>query len=81
MSWNEVCADAFAHFRDIEPADLVNALRHRFDVERISKYFRSQDYSFSGSALTILPNNSILIEFASLQAPLCANVDETSALD
>lgn len=68
MSWNDVCADAFTRFPEIDPIDLANALRHRFDAESISKHFRSQDYSFSGSALTVQSNNSILIEFASLQS-------------
>jgi prolyl-tRNA editing enzyme YbaK/EbsC (Cys-tRNA(Pro) deacylase)/SAM-dependent methyltransferase len=52
----------------LDPTDLVNALHHRFDVEHISKYFKSNEYSFSGATLKISPQNSILIEFASLQA-------------
>lgn len=68
MSWHELCRDAFAEFKGIEPADLVAALRHRFDIEHISKYFRSTEYSFTGTALNIKPSNSILIEFTTLQS-------------
>jgi prolyl-tRNA editing enzyme YbaK/EbsC (Cys-tRNA(Pro) deacylase)/SAM-dependent methyltransferase len=68
MTWRDISRDAFTHFRDIEPADLVAALHHRFDVERISKYLRSVPYSFEGAVLNISPDNSILIEFATLQS-------------
>lgn len=68
MSWDETLREAFVHFSEIDPVDLVSALRHRFDVEHISQFFRSDDYSFSGTVLEIKPNNSILIEFASLKA-------------
>ncbi len=68
MSWDEILRDAFARFSEIDPVDLVGALRHRFDVEHISRYFRSDPYAFSGAVLEISANNSILIEFASLQS-------------
>ncbi|MGI8426386.1 MAG: YbaK/EbsC family protein [Actinomycetota bacterium] len=68
MPWNDTCPDAFSHFRDIDPANLVGALRHRFDVEHISRYFRSDEYSFSDIALDVKADNSILIEFATLQS-------------
>jgi prolyl-tRNA editing enzyme YbaK/EbsC (Cys-tRNA(Pro) deacylase)/ubiquinone/menaquinone biosynthesis C-methylase UbiE len=68
MTWNEICKEALANFPNIDPCDLVAGLKHRFHIEHISKYFRSSDYSFSGGSLNIDPNNSILIEFASLQA-------------
>lgn len=68
MSWQDVSLEAYARFTEIEAADLVAALRYRFDAEHISKYFNSTDYSFDGTELTIRAENSILIEFSTLQA-------------
>jgi SAM-dependent methyltransferase len=69
MLWNEICRDAFSHFPEIDPADLVGALRHRFDIEHISKYLHSkEEYTFSGTALQVKTDNSIVIEFTSMQA-------------
>ena len=68
MGWQEISHDAYTHFQDIEPSDLVTALRQRFDSEHISRYFTTRDYSFSGAEVEIQADNSILIEFATLHA-------------
>jgi|GEM_PF-2104490 len=68
MTWKETSVGAYKHFNEIVPRDLVSALRHRFAAEHISKYFKSPDYAFSGVSLSVTPDDSILIEFDSLQA-------------
>jgi len=68
MSWSDTCTEAFGRFSEIEPADVAKALRHRFDIERISRYFQSPEYAFVGKQVTLAPDNSILIEFSTLQS-------------
>ena len=68
MSWNDVCTEAFARFPHVEPSDLAKKLRHRFDIERISRYFQSPNYEFHGKHVALTPDNSILIEFNTLHS-------------
>jgi len=68
MSWRDASLEAYGHFQEIEASDLVTALRHRFDIEHISRYFSSGEYTFEGVQIHIRPDNSILLEFATLQS-------------
>lgn len=79
MSWTDVCTEAMARFPEIEPRDLVSALRDRFDIERISRYFRSPPYSFQGTSFSLSPENSILIEFHTLHDEFPQLADQPKA--
>lgn len=51
----------------LESADIISLLRKRFEIERISRYFKVTDYRFKGHLLTIDGGNSIMMEFPTLQ--------------
>ena len=53
--------------RHLHSDDIVDILTRRFEIDRISKYFKVGDYTFSGSRLKLNHTNSIMMEFPTLQ--------------
>lgn len=53
--------------RHLHSDDVVDILRRRFEIDRISKHFKVSDYTFSGTLLQLDHMNSIMMEFRTLQ--------------
>ena len=78
MSWIDLCNEAYDNFSTIKPSDLVVALRHRFDAERISRHFKTPDYEFSGAQIKVDAKSSVLMEFPTLRAQFPDLYNKTS---
>ena len=60
-------AKIFDVIQHLESGHIVNVLKKRFEIERISRYFKVIDYRFKGPLLAIDGGNSIMMEFPTLQ--------------
>lgn len=55
-----------ASFSKIESSDIVDIVKRRFDIERISRNFNVTKYHFTGNLISVTSSNSIMMEFATL---------------
>jgi ubiquinone/menaquinone biosynthesis C-methylase UbiE/prolyl-tRNA editing enzyme YbaK/EbsC (Cys-tRNA(Pro) deacylase) len=55
-------------FINIEGSDIVDIIKRRFELERISRNFNVTNYRFSGKLISVTSSNSIMMEFATLHA-------------
>jgi len=53
--------------KSVKPQDLVNILKKKFEVEKLSRFFEVKDYRFSRTILDLDSSNSLLLEFRTLQ--------------
>ena len=63
----ELQSNIFNVIRNLQSGDIVNILRKRFEIERISRYFKVVDYKYRGVSIQITGGNSIMMEFPTLQ--------------